>query len=65
MNDDGSIEFGVKESIELIDKEVIIPRYTVFYYIPNVSDNGIEIDYGLKSFSKLKDAEEENKGNFL
>lgn len=60
-NENDIIGVGVKESIELIDKELNIPKYTVFYYKPNVSNN---IDYGLKSFNKLKDAEEEIKEIF-
>lgn len=49
---------------ENIDKEVNIPKYTVFYYKSNSSNNGVDIDYGLKSFDKLKDAEDEIKEIF-
>lgn len=49
---------------ENIDKEVIIPKYTVFYYKANTSNNCVEVDYGLKSFDKLKDAEKEIKEIF-
>lgn len=64
--EDGNISISKAPSVnENIDKEVVnIPKYTVFYYKSNISDNGVETDYGLKSFRKLKDAEEEIKEIF-
>ena len=60
--EDGNLSISRAPSVnENIDIEVNIPRYTVFYYKANPSNNGVEVDYGLKSFSKLKEAEKEIK----